>query len=359
MKLLRLMIGSALVVAAMALALAALPATQPTRLAARTGPPLQSAKIWGYQLQSARAELIAPEIDLLVIDHARDSGTTLLSARDVDGFRTRAGKPARIVLAYLSIGEAETYRYYWSKAWVSKAYLGLSRPGWLARENKDWKGNHLVRFWDADWQKLIFNPTPSRLDALRHSWFGAPRPYIDLLLEAGFDGVYLDRVDVFGEWEKTRPTAEADMAAFVAQLSAYAKARKPGFLIVPQNGEELAARENYRRSIDGIAKEDLLFGVETAERPNDRDETKRSIELLRKVQTDGKPVFVVEYLTDVKKRAAARVRMSELGFTVTFAARELNNPPEPLPPPAPPPVVPAPPPQAPITAKPAIPRPQP
>lgn len=361
MKLLRLAIGLTMVVGAATFALASLPSGTPAPLAARIGPSLQSAKVWGYQLQGARAETIAPDIDLIVIDHARESSATqLLSASDVAGFRDRPGRAPRIVLAYLSIGEAERYRYYWQKAWTSNAYFGWQKPAWLAGENKDWKGNYLVRYWDPEWQRVIVDPAPSVLQSLRRSWLAAtpfdqPPAYLDKILQAGFDGVYLDRVDAFSEWEKTRPGAEAEMSAFVQHLSAYAKIRKPGFLIVPQNGEELAARKEYRRAIDGIAKEDLLFGVETQEAPNDRDETRRSIELLQTVKREGKPVFVVEYLSDRKKREFAQARAVETGFIVTFAGRELNRPPELLPPvpAAAKPVSPA------GTPPPAIPKPQP
>ena len=332
MKLLKQAFGLAILIAITAAGLALVPAPAGPPLAARQGPPLTSAKVWGYQLQGAHAALIAPDIDLIVIDHAREtSATDLLTAADVDAFRARPGRPPRIVLAYMSVGEAERYRFYWRRWWSSNVYLGMFKPSWLARENKEWKGNYLVRYWDPSWQKVMFDPARSMLDHVWHKIFSEPPAYLDSILNAGFDGVYLDRVDAFGEWEKSRPSAEADMSTFVQKMSSYAKAQRPGFLVVPQNGEELAAKRDYRQAIDGLAKEDLMFGVQTAETANDRDETKRSAEFLRKVQADGKPVFVVEYLRDLKKRDIARARAKELGFTLTFADRELNRAPELLP----------------------------
>ena len=328
MRLIRFAVILSIAGAAIFFALGRLPAPQLPSLAARTGPSLQSAAAWGYQLQGARAGLIPPEIDLIVIDHARDaSATDLLSAADVEAFRARPGAAPRIVLAYMSIGEAENYRFYWWKPWVSKALFGLLRPGWLSRENKEWKGNYLVRYWQPGWQKLIFNPAPSRLDALREMSGSRPRPYIDQILEAGFDGVYLDRVDAFNEWEKTRKTAEADMNAFVINLSAYAKQRKPGFLVMPQNGEELVRSADYRRAIDGIAKEDLLFGVDAPERENKPEDIKRTIDHLTSVRSELGPVFVVEYISAPGKRLMAQQRAAELGYTLTFAERALNTPP--------------------------------
>ena len=46
------------------------------------------------------------------------------------------------MIAYSSIGEAEDYRYYWRAEWEDDV------PTWLAAENKDWKGNFKVRYWD-------------------------------------------------------------------------------------------------------------------------------------------------------------------------------------------------------------------
>ena len=336
MKLLRIVLALGLAAVAAVAVLIVSPGTPPAPLPPRNGPALLEARLWGYQLQAARTELIPPDIDLLVIDYARESGgSDVLTQADVDAFRNRAGGRPRVVLAYMSIGEAERYRAYWRPYWSSRIWLGLFRPSWLGRENKEWKGNYLVRFWEAGWQKIIFNPQPSLFDTLRQIRFGRQKPYVDQIMEAGFDGVYLDRVDAFGEWEKTRPRAEAEMSAFVQKLSAYAKARKPGFLVVPQNGEELLEREDYRKAIDGVSKEDLMFGAEKQDRPNSREETQRSIALLRKLQSDGKPVFVVEYISDPSNRALSLKRTADLGFRTTFADRALNRPPENVLPPPP------------------------
>ena len=161
-----LALGAAFVAAL--LGLAQLPAPPRPKLAERDGPAFASIKAWGYQLQGARPELIPLEIDLLVIDHARDAADKhLFSSADVEEFRRRPGAKSRIVLAYMSIGEAEIYRSYWRPSWTSLTLAPLLRPGWLGLENKEWKGNYLVRYWQPGWQNLIVAPNRSRLDALR------------------------------------------------------------------------------------------------------------------------------------------------------------------------------------------------
>ncbi len=309
-------------------AMAQLPAPPRAPLPARSGASLARVNAWGYQLQRARADLIHPGIDLLVIDHARDASTNaLFTPADIEAFRRRPGAPDRIVLAYLSIGEAETYRSYWRKHWSWPSLGTVLKPSWLGRENLEWKGNYLVRYWQPGWQRLIVEPTRSRLDALRQDWFGADAAYIDQILEAGFDGVYLDRVDAYSQWEKANQVAQDEMIAFVGRISAYAKARKPGFLVVPQNGEELTARPRYLRTIDGLAKEDLLFGLDGTDRENPADEIAHSTSLLARARRAALPVFIVEYLTDPEKQKTVLRRLAPQGFLPTFATRELNTPP--------------------------------
>ena len=61
------------------------------------------------------------------------------------------------------------------------------------------------------------------------------------------------------------------MVAFVTALAAHGRALKPGLLIVPQNAEELLDDAAYRALIDGIAKEDLLFGDGRSKHPNPQE----------------------------------------------------------------------------------------
>ena len=94
--------------------------------------------------------------------------------------------------------------------------------------------------------------------------FGAPNSYVDRIMAQGFDGIYIDRADAFFQWEKEHPSARDDMAAFLTQLSDYARKRDPHFLIVLQNAEELLEDNLVMEAIDAIAKEDLLYGVDQA-----------------------------------------------------------------------------------------------
>jgi len=297
----------------------------PSVLPARTGPALADAKTWGYQLQKFRASQVPREIDMLVVDYTNAGGFMGTAAKsDVDRLRIRPDRPPRIVLCYLSIGEAENYRPYWRRSW------SVAPPAWLGPENAAWKGNFPVRYWDRDWQNIIVGTatvSPTVWDRILAAVFSPPKPYIDQIIDAGFDGIYLDRVDAYEKPLDRRPTAKSDMVSFVETISTYAKTRRPGFLVVPQNGESLLAAPRYRRAIDAVAKEDLLYGEAGDGIKNPEADVKYSTAYLNRVKSEGRPVFVVEYLASEADRAAAADELRRLGYVAVFTERGLATPP--------------------------------
>ncbi|UCH89339.1 MAG: endo alpha-1,4 polygalactosaminidase [Thermoplasmata archaeon] len=114
------------------------------------------------------------DYDLIIMDLFYDE--TALSSADIESLKVKAGGGSRLVIAYMSIGEAEDYRYYWSSDWEDNP------PSWLAGENPDWEGNYKVRYWESGWQEIIYGDDGS---------------YLKKILDAGFDGVYLDIIDAF------------------------------------------------------------------------------------------------------------------------------------------------------------------
>ena len=305
--------------------LAAQPWPRPA-LALRSGPALTAAASWGLQLQNVVALSIPESIDVLVVDYSRDgSDRQALTQARITPLKRRPGKPDRILLCYLSIGEAESYRYYWNTAW------NTAPPPWLGKENTEWKGNFQVRYWQPEWQRKIVDDAPSGLTRLMELIDPLLKPYIDRIIDAGCDGVYLDRIDAFAEWQAERGNAaEADMVSFVQRISSYARARKPGFLVVAQNAEELLQSAPYRSALDGIAKEDFLYGVPGEEQQNDPAMVATTKNLLDRMKTDGKPVMVVEYLQSPEKRRDALAAIKAHGYLPQFAGRALTAPPEPV-----------------------------
>jgi cysteinyl-tRNA synthetase len=272
-------------------------------------PPLSAATSWGYQLQNVDPDALASaRYDLFVIDYSRDgSQDGALTADDLRKLKTKPDGSRRIVLSYFSIGEAEKYRYYWK--WIWGWSFRLLAPAWVGPQNREWGGNYGVRYWDADWQQIIFTGDDS---------------YLDRIMRAGFDGVYLDKVDEYVDMQKEKPDARALMIELVKAIAARARASKPGFFIVPQNAEALLTDAGYRAAISGLGKEDLLYGETKDKRRNDPKSIEQNTAYLKLLTADGKPVFAVEYLDDAGAIEGARKELLADGFVPHFADRALD-----------------------------------
>ncbi len=166
-----------------------------------------------------------------------------------------------------------------------------------------------MRFWDPGWRAILS---------------GSGTAAIDRLIAAGFDGVYLDRADVYAQWTGERPQARADMIDLVTHLSAYAKAKNPEFLVALQNAEELLGNRKLRRALDLVAKEDLYFGIGADGQPNPEQDIKASLTHLKRAQAEGLPVLVVEYVDASSAVETARKALEVQGFIGYFAPRDLN-----------------------------------
>lgn len=269
--------------------------------------PLLMAKTWHYQLMDISIDsLVRADADVVVTEYSHSTGTQVaLTAEDVARIKSRPNGNKRIVLSYFSIGEAESYRFYWRPEWTE-----TSMPVWHVAENCAWPRNHMVRFWQDDWKDIIYR---------------GPDSFLKRIIDAGFDGVYLDRIDVYEEQLKERPSARRDMIAFVTELAAAARKMRPGFLVVAQNAEDLLTERHYRDVIDGLGKEDLLYGGHGTNTRNKAADITWSLERIRQLSWDYKPVFAVEYLSKPELISAARRELTSKGFVATFAHRSLDG----------------------------------
>ena len=119
-------------------------------------------------------------VDLFFHDKMLDKKQVVLLQKKPSGKR-------RMVLAYMSVGEAEDYRYYWKTEWNRK------KPPFLERENPQWKGNYKVKYWMDEWKEII----AGRVDGT-----GFEKSYLKKIIDTGFDGVYLDVIDAAHYFEE-------------------------------------------------------------------------------------------------------------------------------------------------------------
>ncbi|MET0494486.1 MAG: endo alpha-1,4 polygalactosaminidase [Actinoplanes sp.] len=265
---------------------------------------------WAYQLQGyagGRLDQIADgPYQLAVVDLARDAKSDFFRADEIGALR---GSGKR-VLAYFEIGSIEDFR---------PEYPGLRRDAGdlIANEWTDWPGEYFVRYWDERW------------------WERVVRGRVDQAIAAGFDGVYLDTPLAYEEIApehaagRDREALGQAMAGLIARISAYAKDRRPGFLIVPQNSPELRRFGGYTEAIDGIAMEELFFLA--TDEPCTEDWCAENLAATRALRDAGKFVLSVDYATrpaDIRS-ACRRYRAERFAGTVTVL--ELDRPAPPCP----------------------------
>ena len=97
---------------------------------------LKKVATWGCQYQNVVLdELIGSKLDLVVINHVLDGSTGRIARlEDIKRLQLKADGGRRLVLAYLSVGEAEAYRSYWKSEWRDRP------PAWLGPENSNYVG---------------------------------------------------------------------------------------------------------------------------------------------------------------------------------------------------------------------------
>jgi len=233
---------------------------------------------WAIWLQAPDVDaLVDATLDVVVIDYSYDgSGDREFSFAEIKRIRDSGKK----VLAYLSIGEASDFRFYWKNKWK------VGSPSFIGPANPDWPGAYKAKYWKRGW------------------WDKALRPWLDRILQAGFDGVWLDGVDSYWFWytEGYDPIWAADrMARLVRKTAQYARERAgEGFVVCPNNGLAMLDdastkwRNRYLADIDAVAVESLFYNYWNAE-----DQAYR-LSKLEQYDAADKKIFGIEYIDEAE-----------------------------------------------------------
>jgi cysteinyl-tRNA synthetase len=288
--------------------------------------------------------IAASDHDMVVVDYlpSQPHHAAYPVREIVAALKRKPDGGARLVVAYLNVGQAEDYRTYWRKGWK------VGSPDWILMNDPDgWAGNFPVAYWRPGWREIVT---------------GLAR---DIAL-AGFDGAYLDWVGGFQEDTVQKAAAKAgldpaeEMARLVAQVGAAARAVDPSFHLIGQNAAPLLSNPRYLAAIDGVAHESIWFGwggKATSDCPIPRDEAEaRSpafrrnlppacraafdadpgsamrfagesylVPLLRSAQSAGKAIFTVDYARENQNRATVARNSRNLGFVPFTGAKDLKE----------------------------------
>jgi uncharacterized protein (TIGR01370 family) len=255
------------------------PDTRSRRLAA-----LRRVRRWAPVIGAdALPDLDAP--DLVVVDGLPEAGGDATAARARLGAARAAGA---LVIAYVSVGTVERWRPYASA--VPAAWTLGALPGW--------EGERIADARAEGWRRLMAHAARD-------------------LRELGFDGLFLDNLDVAEE----HPSTQDAMVALVAGIRAAAG----DILLIAQNG--LATIE--RLPVDAIAHEDTWWRWQGRRYgPSPPGETAAILAGLRRQRARGLVVLTLDYTEPGDPAAAAIVRRSRAeGFVPAVSVLALDRAP--------------------------------
>jgi len=281
---------------------------------------LSGVQSWLYLLDS---DLEPPLVDLIA-----DSGHDLVvldfvpsqaDRRDFDMSgvveRLHAAAQPKLVLAYLDIGQAEDYRTYWQPGW------GPGDPDWIVGVDPEgWEGCFPVAYWAPAWRDI---------------WL-SDKGYLRAVVEAGFDGMYLDWIEAYddknvcAQADKEDRDPEAEMVQWVRDLAERGRALAPRFIVVAQNAVELLEDGRYEALLDGVAQEAIWFdGSEDGRREGDvhtdAELTDEYLSYLEPARARGLAVLTVDYARERGNVSEASLNARQRGFIPFVGGRGLAS----------------------------------
>ncbi|MGD9200180.1 MAG: endo alpha-1,4 polygalactosaminidase [Chitinispirillia bacterium] len=190
---------------------------------------------------------------------------------DIDNF-TPPEKTKTTYIGYVSLGEAERFRWYWYHIEGKKFIL------W---ENKNWKDDYIIDIRSLEWQNLLVEKI------------------IPKILKKGYQGLFFDTIDTPIYLEEKDPEKYRGSVEALADLIYRIRKKYPKITLISNNG--LRAIEHFGAHIDIF----LIEGLNTTYdfkrkkyKTADIDWRNHRLSLIRNNRDliKGKPVIVIDYL---------------------------------------------------------------
>lgn len=224
---------------------------------------LSEAAFWAYNISEVntsrqREALTHSHFDLYVLEpvvteKGEESFDIAALVRDIRNYNIVQYHKDPLILAYVDIGEAEDWRWYWQTDWK------IGDPEWIVAGDPDgWEGCYPVAYWYPDWENIVI-------------YGSGGKSHVGETLKAGFDGIYLDWVEVYDD-EDVKSKAAADgvdpvdkIFDFIEKIRTYARSQSPhanpDYLVIAQNAANLYQENTsrYLQLIDGVAQEGIWY----------------------------------------------------------------------------------------------------
>jgi len=219
-------------------------------------------KNWAFYIKDVDVQqVIKSSVDMVVIDLDTKDGP--ITKQQVQKIKDSD----KVVIAYLSVGDAEEYRRYWDDSWTKPKLA----PKWLGKQSTVWKGVYHVT-----------NP-------LEDQWMDIVKKMIDTAINNGFDGIVVAGI---------KPqTEQAEL--FLTKISEYTKRNNKQFKLFVQDytSKEIVG------VVDGIVVQGVSYNLFGAANKNIKQQT----EVLNWFVSNNKTIYVVEFVEGTKWQSAKQV----------------------------------------------------
>lgn len=269
----------------------------PTVVTATDGPlPLDKIEYWGYVIQDVpenASPLERAKYEMLVIeptrtDFSEQESRSFKTGELVTKLKLSAGDNRtnrKFVIAYIDIGQAEDWRWYWK--WSVESDWDPAQtpkpadwPSWIITHDPEWVGCFPIAYWHQDWQNIVINggfiwdSSVVEVSTADSNGGAGYNSILDEVIKDGFDGIYLDWVEAFSDEAviAAAQTAQIDpvdaMFDFIEAMRQYGRdrfvqmGRDPDeWTIIQQNAPDLAVTTDPRKFtvINAIAEEGVWW----------------------------------------------------------------------------------------------------
>ncbi len=190
--------------------------------------------------------------------------------------------PSTLFIGYISLGEAEEFRWYWDE---------IKNEGFVLDENPDWEGDYYVDVRDPLWQKYVVDHI------------------IPEILNKGFDGLFMDTIDTAEYLEYVDAEKYAGSVDAMVDMIKKIRVNYPDIYIISNNG--LILLDKITDCIDFALVEDLYttydfdknkYGVQSSET------TAEMFNVLKNFsKTTDVPILTLDYVDPSNKKDIKKV----------------------------------------------------
>jgi uncharacterized protein (TIGR01370 family) len=238
-----------------------------------------------YYADKAPAEQFLP-YDLIVFDSETHPPLRPLMHR------------GKVLLGYLSLGEAENYRPYFKK---------LQAKNLLLVPKKNWKGHYVVDIHNPAWSAMVIEEL------------------IPALLHQGFDGIMIDTMDSPLQLEADQPARYPGMKEAAVRLIKAIREHYPNITIMLNRGFKLLP--SVEREIDMVLAESILARSDSETEAGEAYQ--RVADMLRQVQSRAPhvKVYTLDYWPPEDKAGMAAIyeAQRQQGFNPYVATPDLHS----------------------------------